>query len=335
MNLAEYALRQFASEQRLDIDRLLGKHKYSRGQGAGKGPYFFDVGRNFTRDKLTGVLSKITHIKMKKAIRFSNSLMAICNAFYFAKRYHVPEVILPYHWYIRQGKHLIDDVRIISLPVNERYSIRGDDLILVGQFFFVDKLNRLYGPFNRAKTIGLLKKIFFLDIETEPILENELVIHVRSGDVFDDNDVHEKYGQPPLAFYKKVLSIEKPIRLHLVYENRQNPVIEQIVKHASVLCIPCLEHASRLEDDIAFLLKARVVAVGRGTFMPGITAISSNIERVYYFESGYDTWGKSDIDVIRVRDKKGDYIKEVLRSWRNTKEQRELMVEYSENNLDI
>ena len=46
--------------------------------------------------------------------------------------------------------------------------------------------------------------------------KNELVIHIRSGDIFDSKLIHPKYGQPPLSFYILAINHFKPKSIILI-----------------------------------------------------------------------------------------------------------------------
>jgi hypothetical protein len=321
-------LNRFAEEENLDINSLEGNPIDSGEFAFRKDAYQFLVGSNHFNKKLTNILVRTSHVMQTFVPRFSNALITLSNMYSFAKRNNIPNIVLPNHWYMRRGSHNIDNISITNLSPNSQYVARPDDIILAGNFFYIHTLKKLYEPFTHFDSISRLRQFFCLKVDTDPVPKGHLVIHIRSGDLFLHSGTHTGYGQPPLSFYKKVIEIEQPISLALVYENTNNPTINLIIEHAKNLDIPCMTVSSSLVNDINYLLKAETIVVGRGTFMPGVTTVSKNVKRVYFFESGYDVWGKKDLEVIRIRDLDGEYKSNLLKSWKNTPAQKKMMVEY-------
>ena len=163
--------------------------------------------------------------------------------------------------------------------------------------------------------------------------DDDLVVHVRSGDVFVGNGAHPGYGQPPLAYYRRIISSREWNKIHLVFEDCGNPVISPLVQFVESLGIPLIRHSGSLESDLSVLLSARTLVAGIGTFMSGVVSISKNVKTIYGFER-YANWGNVDLNVIMVSDSKRDYVGSILtNNWRNTPEQRELMLTYPDENL--
>ena len=74
-------------------------------------------------------------------------------------------------------------------------------------FFYRDKLpvSKETWKKNAEERNNILKKAFLLK-NIEKLPENDLVIHIRSGDIFSSRP-HGKYVPPPLSYY--VTQIEK------------------------------------------------------------------------------------------------------------------------------
>ena len=76
--------------------------------------------------------------------------------------------------------------------------------------------------------------------------------------------------------------------------------------------------------------------IGRGTFVYPMLCISDNVRRVFCFESdGAAEWDldRSDIRFVHLVDQNGTYRESILKRWLNNEEQRQLMLNYSEDNL--
>ncbi|MCJ2071054.1 discoidin domain-containing protein [Methylobacterium sp. J-030] len=170
----------------------------------------------------------------------------------------------------------------------------------------------------------------------EPKPEDELIIHIRSGDVFS-TWVNAAYIQPPLAFYTLVidrfLRAGRISRVKLVYENRMNPVIDALEEHLTAREIPFSVQSGTIVDDTRALVNGRHLVFGFGTLGPAICYLSETVETLVSFANGYDHKFQeipTVKNVIEVFDA-GDYIKPG--GWNNSPEQRRMMVEYPEANL--
>lgn len=170
----------------------------------------------------------------------------------------------------------------------------------------------------------------------EPKPEDELIIHIRSGDVFS-TWVNAAYIQPPLAFYTLVidrfLRAGRISRVKLVYENRMNPVIDALEDHLTARAIPFSVQSGTIVDDTRALVNGRHLVFGFGTLGPAICYLSDTVETLVSFANGYDHKFReipTVKNVIEVFDA-GDYIKPG--GWNNSPEQRRMMVEYPEANL--
>ena len=112
--------------------------------------------------------------------------------------------------------------------------------------------------------------------DREPLREDDLVIHIRAGDVFRKEQVHPKYGQPPLAYYLTVLRQRRWRSVHWCTRTTHNPVIEPLLDHLRAEGIEPTTVVTDLTSTIEFLLTAKTIVAGRGTFIPTIAGLSSN-----------------------------------------------------------
>ncbi|MCJ2136755.1 discoidin domain-containing protein [Methylobacterium sp. J-026] len=171
-----------------------------------------------------------------------------------------------------------------------------------------------------------------------PKPEDELIIHLRSGDVFS-TWVNAAYIQPPLSFYTLVidrfLEAGRIGRVKLVYENRLNPVIEALEAHLAARAIPFTVQSGTIVEDTAALVNGRHLVFGFGTLGPAICYLSDSVETVVTFANGYDHRFReipTVRNVVEVVDT-GDYIRPG--GWTNSPEQRRTMIDYPAANLRL
>lgn len=115
----------------------------------------------------------------------------------------------------------------------------------------------------------------FLDDDT-------LVAHIRSGDIFVTS-IHPQYWQPPLGYYQYVA--RSFAKIAICAENTANPVVMAL----HTFCIHTRGHAKcllrvgqPLTSDVAFLTRAKNLAIGYGTFGVAICALSRSLKRLFY-----------------------------------------------------
>ena len=115
--------------------------------------------------------------------------------------------------------------------------------------------------------------------------EDALVIHIRSGDIFNRNiTIHPMYSPPPLAYYQEIIE-EHSMQSREV-------ILVTLNKHMSPLVAALLEiyphikiQAGSLEEDVAVLLAARHLVVSQGTFAWALALASSKLETLYTFNN--------------------------------------------------
>lgn len=168
----------------------------------------------------------------------------------------------------------------------------------------------------------------------------DLAIHLRAGDIFADKVPHPFYIQPPLAFYQMCIAFARAKigvkRVILVYQDEGNPCIRALKTWLEEIGLPYVAQSSTLEQDLAVLMAARHCVFGRGSFGEAVTLLSRNIRTLFFcwleprLGSLRDV---CDILTIGVEDIANGYIKRG--DWRNTPDQRQMMLDYPLENLRL
>lgn len=275
-------------------------------------------------------------IYIRRLGRFSNGLIQIAQCIELAQKLEVN------HIYLQPCERALDIFKVaksfsvpdtgISLHLEPPPS---DAILLEGEFFYSHRHISLFpnAP-DRTRWIQAIRDQTELLSGLQPCFERDvLVIHLRSGDIFEGSP-HAGYGQPPLAFYLSVVDEVTPKSVHLVYENTNNPVISSLQKRLRLQGFHVVEHSGTLREDVSLLLRARVMVAGRGTFIPGVAALSSCIEIIYTFDQPLSSVQLPKVTNRVITDRVGMYRKLLLRdNWKNTGWQRELMKAYPKHFL--
>ena len=163
----------------------------------------------------------------------------------------------------------------------------------------------------------------------EGFAKNALVVHVRSGDVFNSTPeigAPRTYTQPPMAFYIKVLQLPELARLPIILctEDLRNPVVGILKK----LYKKRLSIVTDLSESIGTILRARHLVLGQSSFSEMLGMMAVNLQTVYipfcvgrenlYVDLRVEAWNVSGLCF-----EYDNYI--ALDDWHNTDDQRHLM----------
>ena len=119
----------------------------------------------------------------------------------------------------------------------------------------------------------LSKLIIF---QEEKLDDDDLVIHLRGGDIFQSNPP-KNYVQAPFSFIKGVIEIVKPKTIYVVYEDETNPNVSMISKlYSNAIFINDLQIGVNL-----ILSTKKLVITGVTTFSRMLAMCSLNIKTIY------------------------------------------------------
>ena len=218
-------------------------------------------------------LKHIDTIYIKKNdCRFGNTVIAITHCIFLAKIYKFKIVF--------EEKFLLINISEFDFRKEKQKKERREIYVNLSTLF----ANRQRGTnslFHKKKYTYIQKYINpnfnFKKIDSYDF-SKMLVIHIRSGDIFNKIKPHPRYAQPPFHFYKKIIDDFGFKNILIVTEpDMKNPCIELIKKEYPHTII----QSSTLENDIHTLLNAQYLIVGNGTFSSVLSMISKNIKIVF------------------------------------------------------
>ena len=269
---------------------------------------------------------------------FSNTLTALLNSIGIAKLLNINEIFVVET--NLTSSLLLENLEIGNLKIKTVKNYPSKNYIS-GNFFshfnFI-KLQNPKFPIQRINYASLILRNYCLKNYNS---NTELVIHIRSGDIFKARAVHKNYGQPPLSFYILIIKKINPSSITLIFEDYANPVINLLISYLkSINCNLKLNNSNSLKEDVSCILNAKSVIFGNGTFVPGILLGSKSIEYIYSFELKKEfeiIWTLQRIKkIINVTDKLGVYRENILNNnWKASSSQLDLMRQYSISNLKL
>jgi len=263
------------------------------------------------------------NLQIRYAGRLGNFFIKICHVLHMALYYNY-NVILPKHEFFNTT----------YIIFNKDVTEQDEKITNEHCFFWIDLNNLIYNGTgvnsdlykqNHIKIIEILKKIFIVK-SLEPSYENDLLIHIRSGDIFY-NEVNPQYICPPLSYYIDIIEKNNFNKIILISENRNNPCINKLLE-----IYPKIQFKEQtLYNDIILVLSATNIVTSFGSFLPPLLELSDNIKNVYYpgysnltlqkyFNMSNSKYKSIDVDLWEYYN--------IIKPWKNTPEQIEIMMNY-------
>jgi len=254
-------------------------------------------------------------IKINRWKRLGNSIIQLINILHIALYYNY-KIITPKHPYfnINYINNILENENLDNNIVLQDHD----------NFFYRNRIKNIdknIFNFNYEKVINILRSAFV--IKDIPILdENDLVLHIRSGDIFSRNP-HPKYIVPPLSYYINILDNNNFNKIIIVAEDTKNPVINELIK----LYPDIIYKKQHLIEDIKIILGTSKIVQSVGTFIPYLLLFSDNIKDIY--KPSYQGWCNHLIDVNIYNTDLKDYRLKLI-PWNNTLKQRIFLLKYKQ-----
>jgi hypothetical protein len=269
--------------------------------------------------------------------QFGNAVQQLANAIVFAGRYGASRILVPADHPIFLPTGSIGALRLaagtIETPAPRETALAGRFFLCPAGAHRPDLLAR-YACAHRH--VRALIRPAVLDPDAR-VGADDVVAHVRSGDVFTRKVPNPEYGQPPLAFYLGAIRATGARRVWLVYENLENPIITVLAERLRADGVDVVEQSASLVEDLRVLLSARRLVVGFGTMTDAVTVLSLRLTDLHVFGNHVDLRAPGTaVSLHRTVDRGGRYVEEVQSdNWRSSPAQQRLMLDYPAEQLAI
>ena len=281
--------------------------------------------------------------------RFGNNVMQLVHALALAEHHGLLEVALPAHPLFRLSSAGLAPPAGSPALVERGAPPRGARLR--GLFYHLHLLPALRAILDPACRRRLAQQ------RVRPLLDPalwqapgdppELVIHLRGGDIFGAAP-HPHYVQPPLAFYRRAVAERRePLTaVRLVSEDRANPCLVALEDWLARQGLACRVQSGSFAADLATLLGARRLVASATSFSGAVVLLSDRLAELYSFAEGRGPFGGGGgllpfmpaaataawgVRHVGLQDRAGGYIPR--HQWRNSPEQRQLMLDYPDEAL--
>lgn len=169
------------------------------------------------------------------------------------------------------------------------------------------------------------------------VSKKDLYIHIRSGDIFK-NIINKYYSQPPLCFYQNIINNYNFSKIYLISFDKSNPVIQELINKYPYI----IYNKNSLKFDITKLINAYNIVASISSFLNLIIQLNINLEFLWDFNIfklnekilllHYDLYKYpyNNITIYRMEPTLKYRLKMYI--WKNTKNQRKLMIKEKCNN---
>lgn len=235
-------------------------------------------------------------------------------------------------WYGRLGNNIIQLSNIIDIAITYKHNVIFNTK--KHDFFDISVIVKYFSKYNNSKKItdrynflhkhkmSYSNKIFIENVEERNKLlynsflindinklpENDLVIHIRSGDIFLPKP-HPLYVPPPLTYYIKEIEKYNYNKIHIICEDTINPVVDKLLK----LYNNSVHKINTLKEDVRIILGATNIIFSVGTLIPSLMLLSNNIKFIHEQYSPSEEYS------------------EIMCPWKNTQKQRNYILTYDYN----
>jgi len=257
--------------------------------------------------------------------RLGNNITQLVNAILFANYNNIEKIFFPKHFYFKDNFINLEKYKSKNSYVTNNKIYKSD-------FFSRDEICKQY---NLSKEIfindkinirEIIKDIFNLKIINLNFTDNDLVIHIRSGDVYSKYP-HSGWIQPPLSFYKTIINEKKWDKIILICEDDKSPIIKPLINEYRNIIFKI----NSLNEDINIIIQAKNICFGMGSFIPSLLLLNDNINTIYYPSYCH----RYLLDLLYCKNKKVYELENYINKgeWKNTEEQRNIMLTYNILNI--
>jgi hypothetical protein len=240
----------------------------------------------------------LTGLVVRPYGRFGNALLQTINAIVLARGLGLRVVrAMDFELFSLRAPVALDAAPagpVLLPPLAADEPVPDGDRLLAGPFYHMQVFGRQFQTPDAGARRTITQDIILPHLDLPDVAApppDALVIHIRSGDIFGPNP-HPGYAQPPLAFYTATLDRLQAGgaaigSLVIVAEDRANPCIGALEEIARARGLPCrMQVGGTLGTDVAFLIQARHLVFGYGTFGYGICLLSGPLDSLTVFDTG-------------------------------------------------
>lgn len=292
----------------------------------------------------------VNGLQVDKYGEFGNNIIQLIHSVYLAQKWRLGWVQLNNFgpMFIPGVYKSSGNVKII---VNSHWEPLGESA-LAGRYFFWWGTGGALRNISPEQAVRIVREDVrpFIDLPRKATVQSAPTIqmHIRGGsDIFGSSAkelgqpgvLNAHYVQPPLEYYKVCLHdfLARNPGGHVIIMSmdRANPCVDALEEYLRSIKVRFDFRSGSVKDDISSLYNATEIVAGWGTFIPMISLLSENVKKVFFFRDPQQAprLSAGGAKVVVVGDVSNEYMQRG--SWKNTPEQRKMMLDYPVSSLKI
>ena len=199
---------------------------------------------------------KIDTFFMTNNYRLGNSIISLNNAIFYCEIMGCKKILLNEQGITRKW--------LIKNPI---YIKKLDIIIMLGS-----------ANCNDDNVLCLKKELLrnLPNVKTDP---NDLYIHLRAADVFSAKP-SDKYAQPPLCFYEKIIDNNKFKNIYIIASDRDNIILDALINKYKYIIFE--QHD--FQYDFALIVYAYNFAISVSSFSVSAIKFNDNLKHLWEYD---------------------------------------------------
>ena len=258
--------------------------------------------------------------------RFGNCIASLNKLIYLCEIIGCKNIILDkkIFWFIQNNLTLANNN--ININIDEINNIKNFSQTYISDNIFYDFYN-----IKPDIKIDLLRNEIINNLPKLIINDNDLYIHIRSGDIFNTCPIYP-YAQPPLCFYNNIIQNFKFRRIILLSSDKENPTIPKLMKRFPNI----IYQKNSLSTDISVLISSPNIVSSISSFLISIIQLNYNLrflwdyniynikQKIRHYHYDFYNYHKNNFTIYRMEPSL--LYKNKMCKWKNSKIQRKLMI---------
>jgi hypothetical protein len=211
-------------------------------------------------------------VRIRKWYNFGNMVRQLVNCVDYSVRNDIHLISAPLTSLFRSGRLGTIDLRLES--------ITDSNMAFSGTFFYPQTLGLTWDAGTRAWILQELRALYEVP---RGVVEEDLVIHLRSGDVFGDRP-HAGYAPPPLAYFVSAVQRSGARSVRVVAQDLLHPYLRPLDSVLARLGIDLKVQSASVNTDLSVMSSAPRLCLSQGTMGLAAAWLSSAAEQVFVFE---------------------------------------------------
>ena len=224
--------------------------------------------------------TKINTLILKNNMRFGNSVIGLSKAIFSCEILLCKEILFSNPFLFINNPINYKKFNMTIKLIDTQKNCSDIDVICLSISFFY-----FYLYVNENKTFIMERTDVFRDEILNNIPNynshvNDLYIHIRSGDIFNDIIPNKNYPQPPLCFYDSIINNFSFRKIFLLSETDNNPVIDILLqKYSNTQFL----HGN-FTQDISYIVNACNLVISCSTFSLGLSRLSKKLKLLIQYD---------------------------------------------------